>query len=167
MANIDIEAPGASDASLRSALQALYPAHSGASVGKASASAADYTAGVLVGWDSEFYDNGGWHDNVTNNSRLTVPSGVTRVDLETYLIWTGAAATSQTFTAQFYKNGSGLLPLFFRRTNAAVWYSVSTLRNIVVVPGDYFQVHLTITGDTSVTLLTDSYFKIRASEFSA
>ena len=164
MANIDIEAPGASDAALRSALQALYPAHSGASVGR-SAVAADYTAGAVVGWNSEFYDNGGWHDNVTNNSRLTVPAGVTRVDLETYLIWTDAAATTQSFTVQFYKNGSPLAPIFVRRTNSATWYSITTLRNIVVVPGDYFEMHLTITGDASVTLLTDSYFKIRAAEF--
>lgn len=31
---------------------------------------------TVVNWDSEPYDTAGWHDNAVNNTRLTVPPGV-------------------------------------------------------------------------------------------
>lgn len=33
--------------------------------------------GYAVEYNSENFDVGGWHDNATNNTRLTIPSGVT------------------------------------------------------------------------------------------
>ncbi|MGZ8337918.1 MAG: hypothetical protein ACXWU1_14775, partial [Allosphingosinicella sp.] len=42
----------------------------------ADQTAANYSAGGFVAWDQEVYDDGGWHNNAVNNSRLTVPSGV-------------------------------------------------------------------------------------------
>lgn len=47
----------------------------GARVTRATAqSVADSTV-TAIAWDSETRDDGGWHDNATNNSRLTVPTG--------------------------------------------------------------------------------------------
>lgn len=56
----------------------------GASVKKAAdQTAANYTALTNIAFDAETHDDGGWHDNVTNNDRLTVPSGlgIKRVDI--------------------------------------------------------------------------------------
>jgi len=36
---------------------------------------------TTMNWNAEVYDIGGWHDNATNNDRLTVPSGVSLVRL--------------------------------------------------------------------------------------
>lgn len=54
-------------------------------------------------WNTEDYDDGGWHDNGVNPSRLTVPSGVTKVRL------TGGMKDTSSVTGQFnlliFKNG--------------------------------------------------------------
>lgn len=43
--------------------------------------AANYSAAPSIAWDSEVYDTNAIHDNVTNNTRFTVPAGVTFVEI--------------------------------------------------------------------------------------
>jgi hypothetical protein len=48
----------------------------GATVDKAaSTTGLNASAGHTIVWDAEVNDTGGWHDNVTNNTRLNVPAG--------------------------------------------------------------------------------------------
>lgn len=42
---------------------------------------------TVVDWDEEVFDDAGCHDNVTNNTRLTVPAGYTRARVVFYTAW--------------------------------------------------------------------------------
>src|SRR2546422_699850 len=41
----------------------------------ANLTAQNFSAGPFIGWTAEVYDTDSIHDNTTNNSRLSVPSG--------------------------------------------------------------------------------------------
>lgn len=41
----------------------------------------DASSGYAIPFDAETRDEGGWHDNVTNNTRFSVPSGVSEIDM--------------------------------------------------------------------------------------
>jgi hypothetical protein len=165
MGNIDIEAPGGNDAALRSALQAFYPAHSGAYVTKSSHASTDYRSGVVLSWDTEAYDNGGWFA-IGSPTRLTVPSGVTRVDIEAYVTWADGTG-SERWELFFQKGGSLLYPSLKFSTADTSWHETLSIMDVPVVAGNYLEAYLTKAGgDAAVTLGTASYFKIRAREFS-
>jgi hypothetical protein len=164
MANVNIESPGASDSSLRTALQALYPTHSGASVTKASHAATDYTSGAILSWDTEGYDNGGWFAG-GSPTRLTVPSGVTRVDVEIYVTWGDGTGSGQRWELWLKKDGSFIYPALKFSTYDVSWHETLSVMDVSVTAGNYFEAYLAnIAGDNSVTLGTASYFKIRARE---
>lgn len=55
-------------------------------------------------WNTESYDTDSFHDTSTNNERLTVPAGVTRVRLHASVWWAGNSSGQR--TATFAKNGS-------------------------------------------------------------
>jgi hypothetical protein len=59
-----------------------------------------------VGWDEEVFDDASIHDNVTNNSRLVVPSGYTRARLLFYVIWTNISGGARYL--QIRKNAAGV-----------------------------------------------------------
>jgi len=64
-----------------------------------------------VPWDAEQFDTGNWHDNSTNPSRLTVPSGETlaRMTINTRAGSSDNAAIAMTLSgAAFYGQGSRL-----------------------------------------------------------
>jgi hypothetical protein len=60
---------------------------------------------TTVALNSEAYDTDTIHDNVTNNSRLTVPAGATRIRLTGYVLW--VANGSATRQLSIRKNGAG------------------------------------------------------------
>jgi hypothetical protein len=123
---------------------------------------ANYTAGALVAWDEESYDVGGWHDNVTNNTRLTVPAGVTRVRLNLSLLIT--AISGDVFVqVLLYKNGAIVDGGGSLLADAAglAYRGGLTSAVLAVTAGDYFEVHLTVETDTSVTVAeAGSHFAI-------
>lgn len=53
-------------------------------------------ADVVVALNSEAYDTDTVHDNVTNNSRLTIPAGVTRIRLKASVHWQANASSYRT-----------------------------------------------------------------------
>jgi hypothetical protein len=59
---------------------------------------------TLITWNSENFDSDGYHDNVTNNQRLTVPAGLAGK----YYIYYNYQLYCNTTTAitRLYKNGS-------------------------------------------------------------
>lgn len=142
----------ASGAALSGSIGAAFH---GALVRKAAdQTGANYSAGANVAWDQEVYDTDSIHDNVTNNSRLTVPSGVSyirltatvafaNVSVDTYIlasIFKGGSGTYDGFTAQSVEVGTITTP----RVNL-------TSPVLAVSPGDYFEIRLTIE-DTSVDI---------------
>ena len=60
---------------------------------------------TAITWNQEDFDTDGFHDNATNNSRITIPAGKNGKYLFTALItWNG---TSVDVGLRLYKNGSG------------------------------------------------------------
>lgn len=51
-----------------------YPALSGARLTKSATQSAASDTNTIVTFDGEAFDDGGYHDNATNNTRLTVPA---------------------------------------------------------------------------------------------
>jgi len=81
------------------------PAHAGALVhGTSSQSLSDGTV-TAIGFNQEDYDTDTIHDNSTNNTRLSVPSGVTKVRLVGQLSFNSNSTGRRMIS--IYKNGSG------------------------------------------------------------
>lgn len=59
---------------------------------------------ALVTFEAETYDTDSIHDNATNNSRLTVPSGITKVRLSSNIIWANGVGGVRRF--EMLKNGA-------------------------------------------------------------
>lgn len=131
----------------------------GALVTKAAdQTAANYTAAPAIAWDSESYDTDSIHDNVTNNTRLTVPSGVTRVRLQGQA--RVEASTVDVYHALYIpKNGS----LAYTGSTQIKVEAGSTIQVVnvtspvlTVIAGDYFELWLEVETDTSVTVKASS-----------
>jgi len=94
-----------------------------------------------LNWDGETFDTHGFHDNSTNNTRITIPSGKAG-----YYQFYGNATIQSTNTTtvinqQFYKNGSAV-PVPYIRTGGVGYDSVmiSTVLNLSV--GEYIEHYL-------------------------
>lgn len=130
----------------------------------------DASAGVLVGFDTEEYDTDGFHDNVTNNSRLTIPSGlgIKKVRLTGQLF--GINVTSTTYTIiVLFKNGAGLTTgLFYQGGGQISNLSKNAVSpEIVCADGDYFEIQYS-TNDTATNLDSDyTGFGITVTEIDA
>lgn len=130
------------------------PAFRGCLVKKSADQTADFSAGVAIPWDVEDYDTDTIHDNVTNNTRFTVPSGVSKVELSANLFVVGAGSSD--VLALFRKNGSTsytgstLIRVHADSAGEAVLNLKSPV--LTVTPGDYFEVVLQIPSDTSSTI---------------
>ena len=119
----------------------------------------------IVTWDQEDYDEGNWHDNVTNNSRLTVPAGVDRIRMNAKMVF----ASNSTGVRQFELLRNGSTPDVANidtRINATsdgnteVTISSGVLE---VTPGDYFEMRVLQTSGGNLSLFkTVSYFSIEA-----
>jgi hypothetical protein len=128
----------------------------------------NYTAEPTLTWNSEIYDTDGFHSNSTSDyTKLTVPSGVSRVNVSaTARIENVTASVSAALT--LLKNGSNT---FDGAAGQHVTSSFST-RNLnlaaIGVPvssGDYFEVALVVVTDTAVDLIANrSHFSIQVAE---
>ena len=121
-------------------LEVLDPAVSGAHVGRVTSADAISSGGGddIIGWNTELYDTGGWHDNSTNNSRLTVPSGVNRVRCGAYIAGDVVAGT---LGMRLLKNGAAVRGAFLDNAAASVLASSICAISAVleVSPGDYLE----------------------------
>lgn len=62
---------------------------------------------TLLSWNSETFDTDAFHDTVTNNSRITIPTGKAgKYLINVTLQWQGSAAGDRVIF--LYKNGSGI-----------------------------------------------------------
>lgn len=95
---------------------------------------------TIITFDSENYDVDGYHDNSTNNSRITIPSGKAGKFLFAGCIAWGGNTTGQR-NAYLYKNGSAIrnlvaLPPIQIGTDVSI-IPFSTVVDAAV--GDYFE----------------------------
>lgn len=110
--------------------------------------------GTPIPFDIEIYDYGGWHDDVTDNTRMTVPAGVTRVRL-TANVRLSNITSGEVYSLFFSKNGSFANGAYGQANNnvnstAVRLQLISPI--LEVEPGDYFTVSLQVTADTTVNI---------------
>ena len=106
----------------------------------ANQSIPDITSTALT-WDAEEYDTDAIHDNATNNSRLTVPAGVTRVRLSAKVQWGNVAAGyRQVFIRKAGATFIGQPETIYDIDSAIYHQTDISSPPIVVVAGDYFEV---------------------------
>jgi hypothetical protein len=120
-------------------LEIMPAGYNGALVNKTTGQSISSSSTTAITWDAEAYDLGTWHDNSVNNSRLTVPSGVTLVRVQANIEM--PATTIQTVLG-LWKGGSSLPGGFSVDSE----YSSSRARflngmsaPIAVTPGEYFE----------------------------
>ena len=125
----------------------------------ASTAAINISAGYAVPFNSETFDTDGFHDLVTNNTRLTIPAGlgIRRVKLHASARFSSIAAGSDNYIA-IRKNGSdvyygsGSLDAENSGMTSQVLNAATTV--VSVTDGDYFDLFVR-TSDTSVIIEAD------------
>lgn len=119
----------------------------------ADQTAADYSTAAVVAWTGEISDTDTIHDNATNNSRLTVPTDVTRVKLKANIELanltadTWAAIKIRKNAAAFDGQGSAIV-----ETGSTIAYLNAESAVVTVTAGDYFDVTLQAE-DTSIDVV--------------
>jgi hypothetical protein len=140
----------------------------GANVTKTSAATGvNASGGHTVTWTSELDDTGGWHDSVTNNTRLTVPTGlgITTVRLSANVILQNLANGNYVYQ-RWNKNGSstyeGMVQVQWQAPGSStdVEYQFVT-PDIPATAGDYFELVL-VSNDTSIDIAASSRATIEA-----
>lgn len=126
----------------------------GALVRKASdQTGANYSSATPIAWDQEVYDNIGAHDNVTNNTRLTVPAGAAYVRLSARVHL--ANFTADLFARLYITKDGATFDGAGGQTSEAGTASpyLSCVSAIVpVTPGQYFEAGLLVETDTSIDI---------------
>lgn len=100
-----------------------------------------------LAWDTEDHDDSDWHDNSVNNTRITVPIGVTKIELSAGVRWDTNSSGAR--IVQLHKNGASF-PGSARIDDVGNVSAGNMTKNIKsgvldVVPGDYFEIVVTQT----------------------
>lgn len=121
---------------------------------RAYPTAANQTVGsttVFVVLDAEAYDVGGMHDPVTNNTRLTIPSGADGLyTIQGFVEWSIAGST-----------GTGRLGIDFLKNGAAVGITAGYVLSQVIGDSQYGTLP-TQSFSTVLGASTGNYFEMRA-----
>jgi hypothetical protein len=128
----------------------------------ADQTAASYSGGGVVTWDTDTYDIGGLHDTGSNTSRFTVPAGVSWVRLAASIHFNalGAGPGGTRIYAYLVKNGSSVplgSPTAAEYSPTGDQYLTFQSAAIPVVEGDYFEIGILCNDDVSLTVLASSW----------
>lgn len=119
---------------------------------------------TILAFDEESYDTNDIHDKVTNNSRLTVPAGVTKIKLSWFL---GIQSRNTTTHVDFalLKNGASFMSKSEIATISAGGDHNGMTAAITVAAADYFEVRLTSQAGTQQLWAGDrTYFAMEIIE---
>lgn len=126
---------------------------------------ANLTTPVAITWNTETYDEGGFHEGVTNPSRLTVPSGVTKIRVASS-VCLQSVSLNVYIMLTIYKNGSAVysgVPQQSSQVGVGSTQIGVASGAIPVVEGDYFETFIEVQTDTSVTIVAGrSWMSIEA-----
>lgn len=116
-------------------------------------------ATVTVTWDAEEYDTDGFHDNSTNNSRLTAPStGRYRVTANL----TGSSVSGQ-MVLTMLKNGSSARGLAARDCDTLNEENLNAASSVLeLTAGDYIEVQAFSTNASNVVAGDSSWFAMES-----
>jgi hypothetical protein len=114
---------------------------------------------TAVAFTQETIDTNGFHDNVTNNTRVTIPSGKSG---KYTFIWNAVWSSNSTGyrKANLYLNGSSNSQL---ATAVAVNGDQTALTGTVTfsaTAGDYFEVYVYQSSGGALDLIDNSYFQV-------
>lgn len=114
------------------------------------------TTSTFLTWDLENYDDANIHDNIVNNSRLTVPAGVSRIILRGNLQWESNLVND--VITSFRKNGALFIGAPSLNTEGDTIPISENLVSAVltVIPGDYFNFQVTQFSGVTLDVLEDS-----------
>jgi hypothetical protein len=112
---------------------------------------------VIIGFNNENFDSNGFHDNSTNNSRLTIPTGYAGK----YFVWSNivySGSTSSNRVLQVLKNGN-IVSEFYSGAGTSNGFTIYGFLFMDLAVGDYVQVQtnqgsggtLTVYGSTSLS----------------
>jgi len=109
------------------------------------------TGGALtaLAFNTETWDDGNWHDNVTNNSRITVDF-TGRVQLMASMGGVPIAAIDQLY---FYKNGVVYFGGSITSVGGGNTYSGNILTEAICAPTDYFEFKVVLNSSYSTNIL--------------
>ena len=136
---------------------AFGPNSRGALVKKSANQSISNGADNTLTFDQEEYDTDAIHDNSTNNERLTVPSGVTKVRLVGNVRWASNASGYRQI--KFNKNGANFLGLGgVLQINTATSMDESISSPILeVTSGDYFELIVFQNSGSALNVLTSDF----------
>jgi hypothetical protein len=133
----------------------------GASVYKTSNQSIANNTTTTITWDAEVFDTNAFHDNSTNNSRMTIPAGYAGKYAITGLVSWGSSATGYRIV-EIFKNGA---------TNGFMWsgamsqyYAVAAIKILDLAEGDYVEIkgYQNSGGNLNAAgAATESYFQIQ------
>ena len=129
--------------------------HAGALLNKTADETVANSTVLSLNWEGAAYDTDGFHDPNSNSSRLTIPIGVTRIQLTAQIRWDSSSINLR--EVQFYKNGANAYAgRAFSRAEAISGATVQTLISpvLVVTAGDYLEVVVWQNSGSSRTVLS-------------
>ena len=135
--------------------------YAGVSVQKTAQQSLSSGTFTLVSWDSENFDTDAYHDNSTNNSRITIPTGKGGK----YLLSGGLRFTSGSAAgnraATLYKNGTDINYIFFQPPTTTTNDNVQPFSFVVsLTAGDYLQLYAYQNSGTTLNLDNLSYWQV-------
>jgi hypothetical protein len=123
---------------------------SGVSVYKTANQSIANTTATIVTWDAEDFDTDSYHSNVTNNSRITIPSGKTGY-YQINLIIAHDGLTINRYIATVKKNGTSVLQA--EASSASGASSGPTVAGILsLTAADYIEIEVYHNGGTANNL---------------
>ncbi|MEO1208379.1 MAG: DUF2793 domain-containing protein [Cyanobacteria bacterium J06638_20] len=116
------------------------------------------TERAIAEWDTEDYDTDGFWADTPNPSRITIPSGVTRVLMTAY-VGLGNTTAGDDYEFVIRKNGTDIGTGGFFNSTTGLRMNAAAIIN--VVPGDYLEVFVEgFGGDTTAFVLSGSNFSV-------
>jgi len=126
----------------------------GAMVSLVSDQTSDFTLGAAVNWDKEEYDTHGFHDNVTNNDRLTIPSGlgITHAEFTTNIYLNNITANDSVGIRMYTSAGVSRIGPIFREAGTSLAIFSATSGILPVTAGFYVRCYVFSAVDTSISV---------------
>lgn len=113
---------------------------------------------VSVPWNTESFDTNTYHDNVTNNTRLTAPSNGKYI-ITAFIDW-GNLGSAHTAATKILLNGATIIGgsnIYGDANGARAFATTTTLQNLIA--GDYVECQIVVDGSGG-SIQTTSYFAI-------
>ena len=143
--------------------QPIWAAPQGALVKMATDKTIQSSTPTVIDFETELYDNGGWHDDTLLQSRLTVPAGVTHIRACTNVVWGQNDFGHRNL--KITKNGfafDGGMYYTFDAAPALDFSGAHCTAKVPVVEGDYFEVNVThwTPGTIDIKSFVETWFSI-------